>query len=152
MERLNFNNTEAQIKLTELCPVLEELPETSPVPSTNLNAPVLYVALQMEPCSWHKALLSKPAGLLVQNLFPHSQTCPTSKHPFPRFIKCFFHSQASGHTYFLCLKCPLPLNLFLEYLYLYFKTEFKCHLIYQAFFLYSANSLLAFCHKTTTHL
>ena len=135
MERLNFNNTEAQIRLTLSC--------TQFLKSfLKLHLfPLLICMYQFCMCSvWSSApgirlfFLNKHNSW-VQNLFPHSRTCPTSKHPFPRFIKCFFHSQASGHTYFLRLKGPLPLNLFLEYLYLYFKTEFKCHFIYKVFFL-----------------
>lgn len=138
------NNTNS-----ELHPVLEELPETSPVPSTNLHVPVLYVALQMEPCSWHKALLPKQAGLLVQNLFPHSQTCPTSKHPFPRFIKCFFILKPLATHIFSISNVLCPWICSLNTCIYISRPSSSVSSYINSSFSGSTNSLLALCHKTT---
>lgn len=137
---------------SELHPVLEELPEASPVPSTNLNGPVLYVALPMEPCFWHKALLPKQAGLLVQNHFPHSRTCPRSIHSFPRFIKCFFILKPLATHIFTVSNVLCPWICSWNTCIYISRQSSNVTSYIKPSFSNSTNSLLVLCHKTTTHL
>lgn len=119
---------------------------------TNLNGPVLYVALHDGTLPlWHKALLPKQAGLLVQSFstlsdLSHIQTL------IPRFIKCFFILKPLATHIFTVSNVLCPWICSLNTCIYISRQSSNVTYNIKPSFSNSTNSLLVLCHKTTTHL